>query len=75
MFAHMTFIDWYNSRSFKTQQACADKLKLHKSTISRMLNDADYVPDRATALYIEAVTKVVKADSWAKPAPKRKMSA
>jgi len=59
------FKRWYKSQKFKTQQACADKLQLHKSTISRMLNEADYRPDRFTAAHIERMTDgAVPASSW-----------
>jgi len=59
------FKRWYKSQKFKTQQACADKLQLHKSTISRMLNEPDYRPDRLTAMHIERMTGgAVPATSW-----------
>jgi DNA-binding XRE family transcriptional regulator len=59
------FKRWYKSQGYETQAACAKALGLHKSTISRMLNDPEYTPDRFTALHIERVTKkAVPADSW-----------
>jgi hypothetical protein len=59
------FKRWYRSRKFRTQQECADELQLHKSTISRMVNDSEYRPDRVTAMHIEHVTRgAVPATSW-----------
>jgi hypothetical protein len=59
------FKRWYKSQGFRTQQECADYLNLHKSTVSRMLKDENYRPDRVTAIYIETKTGgKVPATSW-----------
>lgn len=59
------FKTWYQKRGFKTLQECADYLGLHKATVSRMLANPDYRPDKFTALHIERKTrKAVPADSW-----------
>ncbi len=61
----MTFQEWFVSKKFASQTACAEFLGLHKSTVSRMLADDDYVPDRITAMLLEVKTgKKVKASSW-----------
>ena len=59
------FQRWFKSQGFKTQQACADFLKLHKSTVSRLLKDPNYRPDKITAMHIEQMTEgVVTVKSW-----------
>ena len=64
------FKRWYKKSKFENQSDCARFLGLHRSTISRMLNSDDYVPDKATALYIELKTNgAVSASSWERVKP------